>query len=263
MNDFHKLIYDEEQVRRFVQLLSPPKDEEVYLISISARKKYLSEEERQSLKLNRTEMFGRKLVKYSSAQQVSFEDVYLRVLHSMEVARGGYISKTGKALPDKCLVIYANINPSSGIKALKEFQKDVVELLFNLPYSESLSPFAHLDSRLMNHYNRQRGTKNLIDIDFDIPEEGISLLKDFLNELKRGGVPSNGLHVVSTRSGWHVLIDMSYLQFNYPSIVQKYHELAVEQFGTEHIEIVVNRNEMIPVPGTLQGDYEVRFVDEP
>jgi hypothetical protein len=126
LTEYHKFIYDEEQVKRFYSLLSPLKDEEAYFLSMSARNKYLTEEERKEYNLGRTEMFARELVKEGSWE------AFIRVLKSMQVSRGGYTSRGDVTLPDKCLVVYANINPRSGIKALKEFQEKTTQLMFDM-----------------------------------------------------------------------------------------------------------------------------------
>jgi len=238
--------------------MSPLKPDEAYFLSLSARNKYLTDEERKTYELGRTEMFARELVKQNK-YGTPIEDIYLRVLKSMQVSEGGYTSRTGVTLPDKCLVVYANINPSSGIKALKMFYERTTEALFDMrTNSEAPSNFNNLDTQLMNCYQKCKGTRTLIDIDFDIPEEGSDILHTFLDEMYEKDVK---YHVVKTKSGYHVLLERETLKFNYNLNIIKAHEEAQKRFGKEHIEVEVNKNEMIPIPGTMQAGHKVSFLE--
>jgi hypothetical protein len=256
---FHKFIHDEDQIRKFVSLLSPLKGDEAYFLSLSARNKYLTEEERRVYDLGRTEMFARKLVKRDKKKIVPMEDNYLRVLKSMQVSHGGYTSRSGVTLPDKCLVVYANINPVSGLKALKEFQTKIMDSLFDMrTNSEAPDNFSNLDTQLMNCYQRSRGTRTLIDIDFDIPEDGIDILKTFTSIMRENEVK---YHVIKTKSGFHVLLEKANIKFNYVDIVKNCHIEAVKRFGLDHVEVMQNNNSMVPVPGCRQADFPVHFLD--
>jgi hypothetical protein len=81
--EYHNFIYDEEQIRKFVSTLSPLKKDEVYFVSMSARNKYLTDEERRTYDLGRTEMFARELIKPSNRVEGGIVETYLRVLKSM------------------------------------------------------------------------------------------------------------------------------------------------------------------------------------
>ena len=247
----HKLIYSETELQKFHSLLTrkPLEPSEAFFLSMSARNKYLTPEEREVYDLGRTEMFARKLVKSDK-----FSD-FLRVIRSMEVNEGGYTSRGGKVLPSKCMVVYANINPSSGKKALKEFYSKTQEFLFD---GNQDFQYGRLDSVMMGCYQRNRGQRNFLDIDFDIPEEGESHVRDFCAGLQTVDVK---YHVIKTRSGYHVLLEKDTVHFNYPGMVEIFDTRVQMEFGKEHVEVVVNKNEMVPVPGTIQSDFEVRFVD--
>lgn len=247
----YKLIHSELEVRKFYDLLGDLLPEEAYFLSMSARNKYLTEEERTAYNLGRTEMFARKLVK-----QRSFE-VFMRTVRSFEVAYGGYLSRGNVPLPEKCLVVYANVNPVSGRKALQEFYSKTTQLLFDLSTSpEASQKLSGLDTELMNCYQRAKGTKSLIDIDFDVPEEGFDLVDRFVVEMRDNGVTT---HVIKTRSGYHVLLRREDIKFNYVVVVSTLHEEAVKRFG--HAEVMVNANQMVPMPGTMQAGHPVHFIE--
>lgn len=248
---YYKLIHDESEVRRFYDLLGDLLPEEAYFLSMSARNKYLTEEERLQYELGRTEMFSRKLVK-----QRSFE-IFMRTVRSFEVAYGGYLSRGNVQLPEKCLVMYANINPVSGRKALQEFYSKTTQLLFDLSTDkEAARKLASLDTELLNCYQRAKGTKNLIDVDFDVPDEGFDLVQRFVSSMRDNRVT---VHVIKTRSGYHVLLVRDTVHFNYTAVVTELHTEAVERFG--HAEVAVNANEMLPLPGSYQAGQPVYFVD--
>lgn len=271
--EYHKFIHNENQIRKFVSILSSLKGDEAYFVSLSARNKYLTEEERRTYDLGRTEMFARKLVKRDKKKIVSMEDNFLRVLKSMQVSHGGYTSRSGITLPDKCIVVYANINPVSGIKALKEFQTKITDYLFDMRTNpEAPDNFSNLDTQLMNCYQRSRGARTLIDIDFDIPEEGKHILIEFIEELKALHEKANEkleklkrrdlkYHVVKTKSGYHFLLDRSSISYNYNIPIESANKKAQDKYGKEHVEVMQNKNEMIPVPGCRQAGFDVHFVD--
>lgn len=251
----HKLIWSEEQVLNFVSILKPLTGDEAYFLSLSARNKYLSDEERKALDLGRTEMFARKLVKQDLVGGLSTDFVFLRTLKTMEVAEGGYTSRSGKVLPSKCMVAYANINPTSGFKALRMFTETTTKMLFDTCTDpESILRINSLDTILMNCYQKVRSTKYLIDVDFDIPDEGTPLVSRFCKVMSENGVE---YHVIKTKSGFHVLLKRDTLKFNYTKAVAAANEEAGKTFGEEHVEVVINTNEMVPIPGTIQADFKV------
>lgn len=247
----YRFIYSEDEVRKFFSILSPLKPDEAYFVSLSARNKYLTDEERKAIDLGRTEMFARKLVK-----QYTYE-AFIRTLRTYEINDGGFTSRSNIPLPEKCIVIYANINPVSGKAALKEFYEKTTQLLFDLSDdNDSHKRLASLDTELMNCYQRARGTKKFIDIDCDVPDDGVDIVELVLNEFKANSVD---YHVIKTRGGFHILIDRSTLHYNYTTIINKANELAVERFG--HAEVVVNKNEMVPICGCISAGFPVHFVN--
>lgn len=247
----YRFVYSEDEVKKFFSILSPLKPDEAYFVSLSARNKYLTDEERKAIDLGRTEMFARKLIK-----QYTYE-AFIRTIRTYEVNDGGFTSRSNIPLPEKCIVIYANINPVSGRAALKEFYEKTTQLLFDLSDDkDSRKRLASLDTELMNCYQRAKGTKKFIDIDCDVPDEGIDIVELVIAELKANGVD---YHVIKTKGGFHILIDRSTLHYNYTTIINKANKLAVERFG--HAEVVVNKNNMVVIPGTIQAGFNVHFLD--
>lgn len=240
----HKFIYDVEQVMRFHSLLHPLKEDEAYFVALGVRTKNITKEERKSLNIT-DKMLGRKLVKRGD-----FE-TYLRVLKTFEIPEDGYTSITNKILPAKILAIYGNVNASSGKLAYANFNAEVTQLLIEGKGKR----FSGLDSILMTAYQTKCVvTRKLIDIDCDVPTEGKDLVSRFVTELKEHGTE---VYVIKTKGGFHVLIDKNTLKYNYNESIAKYDKEVKERFG--HAEVKYNKDGAVPVPGTIQCGYEVKF----
>ena len=236
--------YKPNELLKFVNLLPDLKTDEVWFVSLSARKKYISEELAKQINLNRAEMFNRHIIR-------SVE----KFPHIIERLSGdGYYTKDGLVYPDKSLVTYFNVNPTSMIRAYSKFTQKVTELLAELSLKEG--PIAEhttrqirkLDVLFMNQVQQCRATKNFIDIDVDTKDAKV--LATLLDELKMMDCKH---HVVVTHGGYHVLLDRKTIGFNY-------HEIVAKCDGMTDKEVIVNPNEMIPLPGTMQGDHLVTLL---
>lgn len=247
-----QLLYDRTELEKFHKLLKPLEGDEVYFVSMSARNKYLSAEERASFDLGRSEMMGRKLVKSNDFEH------YYRTLRSYEHT---WYGRSGYELPSKCLICYANINNCSSKVALKEFYSRTNELLFNLGNDINAEEnLRGMDTILMNCYQRARSSRKWIDVDIDTPDREFStdIVLRLLDELHSKNVET---HVISTHSGYHVMLNRATLKFNYNVIIEDLQQEVLNRFSFS-AEVVRNVNDMIPIPGTLQGGYEVRFAFE-
>lgn len=151
------MIYDKTQLQKFANILPELTKNEVYFVSLSARNKYLSEEERLFYHLGRTEMFGRKLIR----NKENYAERIERLINSLP----SYKTKNGKNMPEKAMVCYANINPSDGVKAYLEFNSYINDIL--IKDLESNGRFEHnnfkkLDTIIMNFYQKSRSRKTLL-----------------------------------------------------------------------------------------------------
>ena len=109
------MIANLEIFDRFRNLLTDLKNDEVYFISLSARNKYLTDEEREYYGLGRTEMFARTLIRDKYDMEYP--------MRKLKSALGYKRTKNGYEIPEKCLVTYININPSSIIFKKKWIMK--------------------------------------------------------------------------------------------------------------------------------------------
>lgn len=244
------LIQSKEQFNQFVQNVVPGlAPEEVYFLSLSARNKYLTAEERERFGLGRTEMFGR-VIGYGD-----FNYTFAKLEAVLTYKR----TKNGHEIPEKALVVYMNINPSNSVKAAAAFSAVVNKVQTEMlnSYLNGSSPnsgqLLKADRLLMNEFQKATGTRHYLDIDVDAPFEFTLEITQKLHEAEVAH------HLIKTRGGHHVLVYRESLNDSkYPlhKTVTELHTKAA-QFGGE---VLFNGNAMIPVPGTLQGGSLVELV---
>jgi len=110
----------------------------------------------------------------------------------------------------------------------------------------------------MNCFQKNRGTKHYLDIDFDIDKDDFFLVEYLASELKKNGVR---YYIISTKGGYHVLVDRHTLNYNFNDIIRNVNVMAMNKYGDDRaFEIIHNKNEMVPLPGTFQGGYPVTLV---
>lgn len=248
-----KLIYSEEELKKFFELVVPPlQRDEVYFLSLSARNKYLTDEERKEVGLSRTEMFSRTIIR-----QQDF-DYFLRKLRRLECDERGYTTRTNIPIPNKTIVVYFNVNPSSMVKAYNKFitevNNQIVELISTIGknHETKYDYLARLDLKLMKFVQNTPSKKHYIDIDFDIDKvKEYKYLVQYVNFLKDNKIE---YYIIETNGGYHVLIKRDTITCNFHPLVKDLDYLVKK-------EIVVNQNAMIPLPGCFCGGFKVKMVD--
>ena len=257
-----KIINDKEEMRKFYERVMLPLDlYEVNFVSLSARNKYLTEEERKYYHITRAEMFARRLIRNHD-----FNKFYAKIAQFETETSGAWTTKSGMDIPNKALVCYVNINPSHSIKALKLFNDIINEQymheMCNVNGREKRAisdTFNKCDVTLMNCFQKSRGTKHWIDIDVDLNNKSeiqITSLNVCFKWLCDKGI---NFLVISTKSGYHILIKKSSLkeqEFNPYDFVEILKSILVNFYK----EICINKNEMVPVPGTFHAQYPVKIV---
>jgi hypothetical protein len=264
MPNFYKVIYSEEQVRRFYRECMPQlQPAQVYFLSLSARNKYLTDEERKEFDLRRTEMFAKTIVRHSG------EDEFVKHIYRLECDTRGYTSRTGLPIPQKCLVCYVNLDASSTVRAMDDFQKIWNEYvreamsisLENKSNENFMNRVNKIDNNLLTCYQQAHVKGPWTDIDIDLVEkkenreEAIYLsITSFLSQYN-----FSQIKVISTRSGYHVLIPSKEMRCD-PAILARGLEENLALIGDPCKEAVVNSNRMVPCPGTLQANYPVHLL---
>lgn len=260
---FTKIISDETELKWFFENVMPPlKETEVYFLSLSARNKYLTEEERRFYDLGRTEMFAKTIVRERNWER------FIRTIRKLECDERGYTTKSNMPMPSKSIVCYMNINPSDTFKVVKGFQDLINEynceiaslLVKGGDSSNFFNRLNKIDNNLMTLYQQSTGTKHYVDFDFDLESKSMSYVKEVSDYLDNRNI--NRYFWVDTHSGYHLLIDKNQIKFNPNDIISFGIEAANRKLSGEVGEIIYNKNSMIPTPGTFQGEYPVSIINK-
>lgn len=261
MSKHYEIVQDEEQIRKFYRECLPRLNPgEVYFISLSARNKYLTEEERKESDLGRAQMFAKTIIREDT------EEAFVKHVRRFECDERGYTTRSGKTLPHKCLVCYVNIHPSSTIKALAEFQKLVTEYMIEAMSITMTGNDADnfklrlnkIDNNLLNSYQHAHCSKRYLDFDLDINEltdVGIFAVKSALYEF---GVTPDMYRIILTRSGCHILLENKHIRYK-PDTLAAYLYASL-RYILDVKEIIVNKNAMVPLPGTYQAGFPVKLL---
>jgi hypothetical protein len=242
----YTFIYSEEELHKFFDVVLPPlTDNEVYFVSLSARKKYLSDETKSILD-GSSEMFERKLIEKKDW------NLFLRTIRRYECNDGAYMSLEGEAYPNAAMMIYLNFNPCDVIKAYEEFIMDSTRNMMALALGRGSSPdyFKRIQHNLMTAMHHSRGTKHYVDIDIDFFEgtkntsEGNKAICSITEFLKSKNVK---FFLVNSHSGYHILMKVETLYFGYMKELTKFWKKDIIQ------DIMNNSQGMLQLPGTLAG----------
>ena len=253
------LIDEKSQYYTFTSYILPElKEDEVYFVSLSARNKYLSQEERQRYCLGRTEMFARTLVR----SKAELADVMDKLASERHLKR----TKTGHQIPLKALVTYFNINPSSSVRAMLLFQKKMADMIGETMLgllnnsSPNVESYRRIDRMLMNCFQKSPGHKTWVDIDMDVAKKDRQYLA-FTTLFRSHGIR---FAVIETKNGYHVLVHTVDLKEKAKTMPVKLHEVVKDCHNTESSfggEVVFNSNGMVPLPGTLQSRFPVSIAE--
>jgi hypothetical protein len=244
----YKFIYSEEEMHKFFDIILPPlTDNEVYFISLSARKKYLQENSKSILD-GSSEMFERKLIEKKDW------NLFLRTIKRYECNDGAYMSLEGEMYPNDAMIVYLNFNPCDVIKAYEEFIMDSTKNMMSLALGRGSSPdyFKRIQHNLMTAMHHSRGTKHYVDLDVDFFEgtKNEESLKIILNVLREKNVQ---FFVVETHGGYHILMKTETIHFNYMEIMKE-----IQLSSTKIQDIMNNSTGMVPLCGTLQAGFPVK-----
>ena len=246
----YKFIYSEEEMHKFFDIILPPlTDNEVYFISLSARKKYLQEKSKSILD-GSSEMFERRLIEKKDW------NLFLRTIKRYECNDGAYVSLEGEMYPNDAMIVYLNFNPCDVIKAYEEFIMDSTKNMMSLALGRGSSPdyFKRIQHNLMTAMHHSRGTKHYVDLDVDFfegtkNEESLQVILDVLRE------KNVQFFVIHSHGGYHVLMKKDTVHFNYMEVMKD-----IQSKSTKIQDIMNNSQGMIGLPGTIMAGVPI-FID--
>lgn len=250
-----RIVADPAVISDFVSHLPDLGENEVYFLSLSARNKYLNNDEREFFSLGQTEMFSRQIA-------IDRDGIAL-ALNRMKGDLESKRTRNGKEIPNRSLVVYMNIHAMSTLKAYGTFvaemnrhQIEVIHSLLN-GNTPNLTAFLRMNTRLMNHIQKATGTKVYLDIDIDAPKDlARSICESIQEPLLYRGIPHL---VINSRGGYHVLVKTAELKIHKDFQLFKVIETLNNEAGKNGGEVVFNNNAMVPMPGTYQAGHLVTF----
>ena len=258
--EYYQYLYDEKELKFFYDYILPPlKENEVYFLSLAARNKKLNEEERSIYKIGRSEMFQEEIVSSNEYNK------YLQAIKRYEVRKDSILTKSGVSYPNKTLVCYVNLAPSNIYYSLIDLNKDITNLLVNLTNNSLINSkdgisdsYRSMKKIFHNNFHKvlcnNTSSKIWIDIDIDINPilQEYENMKKYFYEL---GFKKNDIVYIRTAGGFHCLIRKSVLkELKLGSkFLDIFKTLENDIFKHELVkEVTINKNNMVPCPGTLQ-----------
>ena len=241
----HHLIHDPSQIHKFAELVFDQSG--ATLLTLMARDKYLDipsfgNHQLEQRTIDVDKQTPDQLVRYIRRFEVPFD--------SFEV--------DGKAVPTGCLAVYMAINPRDTKLALhdmaSQFYKGIVE--GNGPTS-----IIRVEGSFRSALTKRYVKKRFIDLDVDTKNpshlEAIAVLSVPMAEAFVACIETaNGFHYLlnrdKMRSEWHKMLH----EFHLKTAITEKNRLG-ENVTKYWFSIASDAN--VPVPGTRQGSWNVRF----
>lgn len=229
------LVYDIEEIKDFAKkILMKLEDDEVYILLLSTRKKYCPVELYRS-----EEVLGRELIRQNDLDKI------IRKVKKITCVSEVYADRnTLKDVNLNCMAVYVLLDPRSTLKGYGEFIEDINKWIYESFKGESknLELYRRIDIKLFSaiHKNRSRGLYIVVDIDKK-DETILDKITDLLND--------NIRWVSETHGGYHVIVEKN---DDTGTIIYK------NIIGMEYVEVL--KDPMTPMPGTLQGGFQVKGI---
>ncbi len=221
----YNIIQEEQVLKDFIEWLPALKPNETYYVSLFARSKY-----DDSLSADKAQL-----------KRFTSDKIYLLdKIKQLECAQGNYKLK-GKTVDQKALALYINPNPRDMELATKNALIKFAELVTK-PYT-GYNPHQEVLSILQQSCTR----KVYFDLDFDGADLGETL------EKVKSMINADCLKVLKTRGGFHLLVELAKIRKEYEKTW--YHQLC----NLEGCDI--KGDNLIPVPGCVQGGFMPQFVE--
>lgn len=218
----YRIIEDEEALSKFINWLPNLTDNETFYLSLFARKKYFSQ-----------------LIKSNDKTQLkritSNKERMIEKIRQLEVKVGSYKLKETVA-PQESLVLYIHPNPRNMQKATFRLMRKCTDLI------ESNAIGFNLQAESLSAIQKSKSKSHFVDFDIDDKDIDLSPMKNIL--------PKNAYEILETRGGFHILVKAQIAPKT------KWHQQIMTTFNVD-----VSGDQMIPVPGCVQGGFVPRFIE--
>lgn len=220
----YTLITDEEKLEEFVNFLPKLKANEKYMIFLFARKKY---DPTKSIKNDKAQL----------KRVLADKNRIIEKIRQLEISIGGY-KVDGENVPQEALALYITPNPRCLKRASKTLAKRLVEAICE---NTDVNPV----SEALTAVHQSLGNNVFKDFDFDSVE-----LDETLPEILKV-VNESAVHIIFTRGGFHILIEM-------PKIEDQYKKTWYQ--GISNLKgCDVRGDNLIPIVGCTQGMFTPHF----
>lgn len=236
----YKLIGDEAHLQNFIDRLPDCGENEMYYISLFARKKY-----------NRAA--GVPHDKCQLKRTTATKDRIIHKIRQWEIALGQYKYKD-IAIPNDMLVVYITPNPRNLEKATLQHISDITSRL------AKRQPLGNPKSQALNCIqNSPLDNKVYFDIDVDqkyveIDGKSLSVPEWAKTLVKESMIADISLE---SRGGYHILMKLSEIDNRKKNPFWGRFNNA---FAEKLVDGQMNGDNMIPIPGTIQGGFNVRMI---
>lgn len=229
----YKIVKCEETFNKFLEWLPELENGQKFYFSLFARKKYGATE---GLKADKGQ-----LKRFTASKEQAYNKI-----KKLEVELGSY-EVDGVKVNQDSLVLYVTANPrdmhKAGLKTAKELVSMMADgkTIYN-PQSVALNQI------------QVTGIKKYFDIDLDL-KEGQTLSNLQLYDLLMGKDLINASAVeksiIKTRGGYHILVELDKIDEKFKkSWYNNFSQLKDDRFS-----IMMNGDNMTPVPGCVQSDF--------
>src|SRR5574344_510566 len=216
-------IKDEKELRWFYDhIFVQPTAGESYMEVLSARNKALTEDERKLYHLGRSEMMKMEVLK-GGQDKITWER-FLSFCKRFNFDETSMLTDSGLPYPEKALVLYWYINPSSEIKVADELIKYIMlnktELLNAYERSskngiiESKIKISKISYMSKSLHACCPSTKYYVDFDLDCDREFLKKNYLALKSVITTFFASGSFFIAETKGGWHILVKHEQIKFN-------------------------------------------------
>lgn len=223
----YKLIYNEELIKDFLSVLPDESEDEIYYLSIFARKKYCPELIWSNDKTQLKRFTSRK------------SDI-IKKIKQLEVDYGLY-DLNGRIVPQESLVIYIHPNPRSQLKAARHLMRKLTDIICDR------SKGFNVHQEALSALQKSKSKGYFIDFDLDMDKGLFDPEEMVYKHINRDAVT-----LIETRGGYHVLIEVKKIKDEY----RKTFYQGLKQSSD------VEGDCFIPIPGTIQGGFKVKVINK-
>jgi hypothetical protein len=229
----YDFLRDERELQAFVDLVLPETTEdECFVLMLCVRRKYLSESEKEQLKLGEATALRREIIRERRQLQHAVQELCVRT--------GLYKDRNGLPIPAHAFAVYVTPNPRS-------YRKAAVQMIAEMAQGLAENRALRLDSMVKTQVHRAISRKLYLDLDID--PDGTDDWRTVAAQARAilGDTPT---HTIQTRTGAHLLVQTKDMDKSVKrTFFQQLRELGKSMQGL----LEIRSDAMVPVPGTVQG----------